>query len=254
MAGVVERYLPGAPLRVFRAGVIRPTKVALAGLALLFLGIYLLDVPSGCTGWLMFVGWIPFGTLGLGFGLSGLFSFLQALTSVGLRVTVHAEGLVQHRLGRASFWRWDQIRIVQSNFPYIPRGPGGTKWYHTCDLRLQNNKALTFCLLEGMEELVRWIEEETCRCQFPEALRAFLAGQTINFGRLQLSTRGIHKGTGTQSWEEVTDIYFDQDGWFTVACEGKPWRMWIVVSPAKIANRRLLLTLLAEIRKPAQAG
>jgi hypothetical protein len=241
--------------------------VALLLLSLAFgaLGIALWVVPWLIPSWLgallvfLFCG-APWGLV---FLLSALLFFLRSLSAIGLRVSVYPDGLARSRFGRMVYFRWNQVRTVRTNHPSnlsIDMPGRGILFFLvfliarlflfiSYSIHLEDDRTFHIAGLRGLDRLGQTIERESCRSLLPGAVQRFQAGETLDFGVLRVSREGITKGLHTQPWGDVTSIFFDRDGYFTIGWKDQPWTNCIVVSPAKVLNLAVLLALMSEVKR-----
>jgi hypothetical protein len=260
---LVEGRLPaGSPSAVYSVDRRQLAITFLVSWALMPLGIALVVLSGLIDDWLLwFVVCLCIGVVGVACIFGGLVLFLRVLTAIGVRVRVYPSGLAWCRFGNVVYVPWGWIRSVRANRPRnLPVESGRPNFLFV--LLFQYSKLLvcwwvgheggmelSLTSLRGLDQLGRAVEEEACRHLLPGALQAFQAGDTLDFGILAMSTKGITKGIHTQPWEEVTEIGVDADGWVAIGSKDRSWVDCIVVSPNKIQNRRLFLALLAEIKK-----
>jgi hypothetical protein len=204
--------------------------------------------------------------LGACLALTGLMLGLQAISAVGWRVEVHPEGIARHRFGRLRSYHWNQMRTVQNHNDHARHGGKTYRWCSNYSVDFEDGKRMLFGgifvpSLPGTEALGRTIEEATLPHLIAKAREAYSAGEELDFGRLKLSARGLAKRHAVLlggpvnisfDWNEIKEIFFDRDGWFTVERKDKGWA--ICLSPGKLSNIHVLITLLDELKKLPGAG
>jgi hypothetical protein len=244
------------PSAVYRAGFARPLAAVVSSVAVIALGGLLCSIPVLVSSWFtVVVATVYCGLLGLVVGLAGLMFFLDAMMDLGATVLVYPEGLARCRFGRTSFYRWSQVRAVWNNSSHAHHGGKDHRLFMACTVVFEDDRRFVFGRhFQALARLGQTIEEESCRALLPRVLAAYDAGETIEFGKLRLSVEGLHKGTVTQPWAEVTGISFDRDGWLAIGWKDREWKDWIGVSPNKVSNLHLLLNLLEEIRRRTGAA
>lgn len=234
------------------------------GIGAILVGILLFAILSLIESWwLLLVASFYLGPTALVLYLFGILCVLWGLENIGLMVSVYPEGFSLCRLRRQSFHPWTQIKAVRNANDHSHWGGKSHPLFVEYSVHLRDGKWISLRNLRDVSQLGKAIEEEAARHLLPQALAAYRSGETVDFGRLQISNRGWTKQGHTVPWDEVGRMGFDQDGRFFVERKGGPWRLWLGVSPTKMSNFRLLLKLLDEIARrtgdcwetrPAQQG
>jgi hypothetical protein len=236
---------PGTPPETYRAGVLAPLRRAALLLALAVAGALLAAVPLACSGWEWIVLLFYCPLLGLPLALCGALGCLNAVESIGMTVTVQGDELAVWRWWSARFYPWAKMTTLYNRGSHAHLG-GKNRWPLGYGVRMEDGRRLSLDHVAGLERLGQAIEAATVNRLLARAIEQCRAGQTVYFGRLSVNAQGIVKGDFTLPWGEMTSHSFDGDGWLTIACQGKEWKDWIVVSPNKVYNLHVLLKLIEE--------
>ncbi len=176
-----------------------PRAIMLLGLGLFW--IVLFWINGSVPHWILLlflcailVGW-----------LNNIISRLPRVIAVGLQNTEFvqcASGLMIIKWGRVQAIRWEQIEAVQRIWR---SGIGRTIIFLGDGKPLPIDSSLVG---PGFVSLGQAIEREVRRHQLPRAIAAYEAGQTLNFGPLNVTPEGFLLEDGQQSlpWQRITAI------------------------------------------------
>lgn len=177
--------------------------------------------------------------------LSIFFGRLPRAISLAIQNTEFVQctsGLMIIKRSRVQAVRWEQIRAVQQ----IRRSDIGRTILFLGDGEpLPIDRSLV-----GAEfvNLSRAIEREVRRHQLPRAIAAYEAGQTLNFGPVNVTPEGFLLEGGQQSlpWLQVADIDIC-NGNLIMKKKGSPVTVWEEFDLAGMLNLCVLLPLLQHI-------
>jgi hypothetical protein len=210
----------------------------LLGAALLTLGIVLEVLAGGGLAHHMLIfGLFP---LAASFGMLG-----RAVSARGLRVQVHADGLLESRGGRQTVLRWQDVnRVTQAasiKAGHLPfRAPLQLELASRHGRRLVFNEGLA-----GLEELTRLVHERTLTCMLPVALEAYEKDAIIGFGALSVSREGIRHGDRVVPWEAVGEVRVDGD--HLVVSKGRAGGPHFRVPVGQVPNAHVLAALAERV-------
>lgn len=202
----------------------RGTIFLLIGIILVIIGI-----AAGSTG---VIFWLFGGIM----AIIGLIAIIQSsnLQATNLHVYVCEHGLIveQHGMSPTPL-RWDSLLVWRSVTKHYRNGVyTHTSYVYTLS---DNNLKVTFNNnMAGIVQLGDLISENVTRARLPDYLRSYNAGQSISFGPLSLSKKGVSNGIEILPWSSVRDIDVSQ-GIIRVKKEGG-WFSWKNVSASSVPN------------------
>jgi hypothetical protein len=145
----------------------------LAGIAIGWLGMFLLEIPANLQNWWMW-GLAVYVCVPLGL-ICPIFTIaiiLVALSDFGLSVKVHHLGLHWSRFGTQTFLDWCQISSISNNGNHCHHGGSNSRYFFGYCIRLRDGRKFRFGpYLEEAEDLGIRIEEETTQCLLIAAQR-----------------------------------------------------------------------------------
>lgn len=190
------------------------------------------------------------GLLGLLFVVGGLYCLLYGVIYKNWRVYVYQHGFV-HKKGNqaAQPFRWDQIEAVWYNVIRHYRNGIYTGTTHNYRVRRVDGYQIVLNdRFTKVGELGDLVNNQVTAAKLPQVIAAYNAGQTITFGPLSLSTRGIQNASGNLlPWAEIKDVSL-QKGYVAVSKAGK-WLRWSSRPVREIPNVFLFIALVRNILK-----
>jgi Family of unknown function (DUF6585) len=212
----------GEPLAVYPARVIRSNLLyALIGVMLIG-GMIFGGIHS--RQWVVL---IPILLLVL--ALCGLLESTRWLCS--LQMVVCTEGLVRVWEGNADSIRWDEIRELWRD------RRGGYTFSRTDGTRFIINHVFL-----NAEELSTTIEQEVTDRLLPLIISSFQRGDTVRFGKVRVSQRGMSTGGEILPWNEMGGL-MDYGGIIAIKQKGR-WRNWSYISIRETPNLCVLEALI----------
>jgi hypothetical protein len=219
------------------------------GVMLLLPGLWILSLPQ--PGWWI-LAWVAYllslGPVGLVLLLFGAFAIIHVVTRIGVAINLHRDGIVFWRLNRRITCRWESIsRVFRRNLSRVPGRRSSLRDLLSCvssfDVHLDNKWFGIDSNVSHFDVLWRAIEEQATGLLLPKANDAYSKGETLDFGRIALSSSGIWRCGGTPvPWHEIEVITIDDS--LEAKIHDRPVRLWIECSVSKVANVLVLTRLL----------
>jgi hypothetical protein len=208
---------------------------AVGGLASCILSMFL----SGQKG-----GLVAVAVFALPGGLLGLYWTLSFLT---LKVEVHPGGLVYTHRAQSREISWDEIRYVWQAVTEVYRNGGyvGTTYVYTIELADRTQLKFSNDRIKNVEQLGEIIIERTSEAILPHVRTQYGKGDVVNFGKLRVSTEGLHYGKQLLGWNDVQGVKI-ADGYISVSKRGK-WVRWCSIAASSVPNLQVFLTFVNEI-------
>jgi hypothetical protein len=164
----------------------------------------------------------------------------------GMQLLVFPEGLAETKQEQTSLIRWDDISYSWQSVTKHYRTGIYTGTTHLYTIQTKDGQQYKFNdTYKNVEALGNLIQDEVARRIFPVVAQAYNAGQTVNFGQLNISKAGINNGKETIAWDEVKDVKL-QSGIVTIKKEGK-WLNWKNVTVAQTPNIFVFLGMVNQI-------
>src|SRR5260370_40037074 len=190
----------------------------------------------------------------IGFGLLsyGINRITVAINNIGTNMLYHnprcylcAHGVMSIKGKQVQAIRWDQISCVHKIFPtgtsdipqqYILYPPGDEE-------PLVLDRVFT-----GFRILGKQIEREVARHLLPEILQAYKAGQTLNFGAVNVTPQGISLEETRRGlpWEKLGAI--DENRGYLIIKEMGTLSTWKKIEISTMLNLCVLLLLIRQIK------
>lgn len=198
----------GTPMREYKNGTVITMLVGilasvLSGAAIIFGLSVVFDLLPGFHSVRGIGLLLLFAVFGLRYGISRT---RMAWWYRGRRIYLGTDGVMCVQAGNGEAIRWDQITAVQkifvggsNNLYYLKRyilwRPDG--------MQLELNPAVP-----EFEELEKVVEQEVNRRLLPEAIAAFEAGGSVNFGPISLNAQGVSLQGGQKflPWSAIQSI------------------------------------------------
>jgi hypothetical protein len=218
----------GPPLFASRVDPALGRQVLRAGLPRLRLGFGLLSLPllallaAGSLEALRHSIAFVLAQLALAFGIAflvtALLPALWARRQSGLGVVACPEGLARCRGRRATVLRWDEaalhVRLLQP--PPLAEGYTADN-LADCAVAFSLRRAdgveiRVDPLLPGVLELGRICHAERRKRLLPQVRERLGAGETVSYGPLEVSSRGVRVGDTVAGWDEVEGISVRLEG------------------------------------------
>ncbi len=191
------------------------------------------------------------GIVGVIFGVlllaGGGYVLYRGYDNAGKSVQVYADGLVSiTRQGTGAF-RWDQIIGTWQSVTRHYRNGIYTGTTHIYTIQgADGRKAVFNDALRNVERLGNTIQQETFKHLFPRAVMSFMAGQSLNFGKLTISQQGVSNGREVVPWGEIKQFRLHQ-GVISISKQGK-WFNWSNATVAQTPNVFVFLALVDHIK------
>jgi hypothetical protein len=164
----------------------------------------------------------------------------------GMQLLVFPEGLAETKQEQTSLIRWDDISHSWQSVTKHYRNGINSGTTHLYTIQTKDGQQYKFNdTYKNVEALGNLIQDEVARRIFPVVAQAYNAGQTVNFGQLNISKAGINNGKETIAWDEVKDVKL-QSGIVTIKKEGK-WLNWKNVTVAQTPNIFVFLGMVNQI-------
>lgn len=179
-----------------------------------------------------------------------LILFVSNWKKYGQRVLVFSEGLHFHKRGRWTEVRWEDIAAVWRSSATIQ----GSLALMETDLWIQVNDGKTIYLssfFRDMERLVEIVLTETARRMLPAMSSQLQNGQTVVFGKVEISPTEISASGKSITWDEVGAIRVAH-GAIDVRLKGDN-RTWYYTYIKKMPNYHLFLALAEKLLRSAGA-
>ncbi len=170
---------------------------------------------------------------------------LKAYRNRHVRVLVFTDGFVCFRPDEVIACRWDAIAWTATSFAQSP-GVGSHELtiHQHSGVELKLSQATE--LIKDFPALIATVERKVAEQLMPAALAELDAGETLNFGAMELTPEGISVGERQLPWAEIASIHEEQGHRITVEKKGA-WTTWAAVHIGGVPNKRLLLEI-ARIR------
>jgi hypothetical protein len=217
--------------RVFARNLLIAPLMVLAGLALLVLPFVFMHGFHEHL--LMF---------GIALTLGGIMLLVRAFRNLGLRVLIFPEGVVRFRRDEAQALFWDEIdtlwrKKIEGHWEWIFKGS------LTFTLQRADGKAIHFDdAIPNLKGLGEILQKETLPHLWRRYLAAFEKGATLDFGKIQLSRRGLSTQTDNLPWHDVAEIKL-QENLVSIVKKGK-WTRWFQCKVSEIPNCHVFKALV----------
>ncbi|MFO0822094.1 MAG: DUF6585 family protein [Gemmataceae bacterium] len=185
----------------------------------------------------------------------------------GLYVLIYPTGLLRLRRGEVDSFPWSEVDHVQVNvqrtagaeFTYDADGTPTACWLPVEVPTFQLWKAgLTIAREDGVmahfgavltdyDRLAEELQRRTFTVLWPEVWASFLNGQSISFGDIDVTRRGLRYSGKLVPWTDVKDLSVAQ-GKLSIKQGGK-WLPWVLVDVKSIPNPHVLFALVAEAQR-----
>ncbi|GCE04841.1 DUF6585 family protein [Dictyobacter aurantiacus] len=165
------------------------------------------------------------------------------------RVAICAYGLLYVRGSKIDAFRWDQISafFIQVVTTYYNGIRTGTRHRYTVR-DSDGRKAVFNDRFADAEEIGNAIDYELTRVQLPMAIAAFDAGQSLPFGKLQVSQQGLAKSPQQWlPWQELNDVNVNR-GTISIRKKGQMLN-WSTISVSRMPNMHIFLALVERGRQ-----
>lgn len=177
----------------------------------------------------------------------GGYMLYRAYVNAGKNVRVYAGGLVSTTRRGSDSFRWDQISATwQQVTRHTTNGiPSGTTHIYTIQ-REDGRKAIFNDALSHVEQLGKTIQQQTFQHLFPRAVTSYMAGESLNFGKLTINQQGVSNGKELIPWGDVKQVQLNQ-GVISISKQGR-WFKWSNVTVAQTPNVFVFLQLVSHIK------
>jgi len=174
---------------------------------------------------------ILFFGLGLVYAGPGAFWFISTMRKRDLRVAVFPEGLSYTKGGKTDFIAWDDVETVWQTITRVQ----DTFTVRSCKMQLRDGTKIRFTnALRNVAGLITTVQREATSRILGRARKAYLAGETVSFGKFGISKAGISQGSKTLPWEQVSGVTVDK-GVVTIKKEGRLLK-WASVNVSEMPN------------------
>lgn len=155
---------------------------------------------------------------------------------------IHEEGIV-FRSGNDVALRWTEVTSVFCTV--LISDSDGT--YGLVELKTENGVTHKLSAFEGMSRIIDAADRKTLPHLLNAAMARIANGESIRFGKIELSAQGITKEGVFKSWGEVKSVWQTTEE-LTITLRGQK-EPWIRVIPHKTANYALLHALAKALRE-----
>jgi hypothetical protein len=163
-----------------------------------------------------------------------------AVYSRGLYYAAFADALVRVHRGRATVFRWDEIKAVRESFR-----PAGNKYWIT---RKDGQRLTLDYRIKNVNALGDLVQGRVTERLLPAALRTFEEGGTVSFGALGVSRAALSNKGKQLAWGDVDSfsIQYIPRARMTQLRVGQKGKVlpWCMVNTANVPNLRLFLELV----------
>jgi hypothetical protein len=154
------------------------------------------------------------------------------------------DGLARVHGTTAELVRWDEVNSVRRDLSQkenvTVRSP-----YRVILVR-RDGKQFEFSeALSDVKRLRELAEDGTLPFMLPAALEAYRAGETVGFGEVSVSPKGVHSGKDTLPWEDFEEAEAKQ-GHLVVRAAGRR-RPFFKLDIAKVSNPHVFLALAEQV-------
>lgn len=178
--------------------------------------------------------------------LGGAYSIWQSRHEQDLAIRAFRDGLTYSHKGKTEAMRWDDM--AQVTMSLINNLNLHTTFYNYT-LQSADGRKIAFNYndkaMQNLPQLSDTIQREITNRQLPKAIAAYNAGDTVTFGRLNVSKNGLSNGKETIPWHEVEAVKL-QDGAVTVRKKDK-WLNWSNVTVGSTPNIYVFLHMVDQI-------
>jgi hypothetical protein len=187
---------------------------------------------------------------GIIFLLVALYCFFYPIIYSSWHIYIYSEGFAYTRINKVTAFRWDQIESMLQAVTrqYMNGIYVGTNHKYTIS-GLDGKKIVLNDIISNVGTAGEIIADMVTRVKLPQAIESFQAGNTLNFGKLSISSQGISNGKETIAWEQVKGINVNA-GIVTVKKDNQ-WLSWSSVRVAQIPNFFVFLALVKAIQSQA---
>ena len=142
--------------------------------------------------------------------------------------------------------RWDQIRRVQKIFP---AGTSNIPQQYILYSSGDEEPLVLDRVFAGFRILGQQIERKVAQHLLPEALAAYKAGQTLNFGEVNVTPQGLslEKVGKDLPWEKLGSI--GENRGYLIIREKETVSTWKKIEVSTMLNLCILLPLIRQIKK-----
>ncbi len=162
------------------------------------------------------------------------------------RVQIFDQGLVYTRGAATLAWRWEEIAYVWQEIATIRVNFIPVKTVHTYTVQHRDGRKIKLTNgLRAIKALGAALQSETFKHLMPQARAAYNRGETLHFGKLQLSQAGIGNGKETLPWSQIKGVAVNQ-GYISIQKAGK-WLRWSNAAVAKVPNFFIFMALVEQI-------
>jgi hypothetical protein len=185
--------------------------------------------------------------LGIVLVLSGVMLVVRSLRNRGLQVLVFPEGLVRLHRGQAQAFCWEEIdQVWQKKSERAHWTARAWRGLLTLTVQAADGRRMTFDdSLPRLAQLALIVRRETLPFLLSHARVTYEAGQSLDFGKLHISRRGLSHRKETLPWSVVQkvkvhgpDLLFYKKG---------KWTHSLNITVSDIPNPHVLLALLEEV-------
>lgn len=200
--------------------------------------------------------------------ISGASLLLHMYRNRGLYILVYPNGLLRLRRGEVDSFPWNEVehvllRMSRAEGAEFTRGPDGAVvacWVPADVPTFKLGDAgVTVARADGVEAhfgpaltdydaLAAEVQKRTFAVLWPGIRDRFHAGDRVDFGELEVDTRGLRHNGRLLPWRELKELAIAQ-GKLSIKQAGK-WLPWALVDMGSIPNPHLLFALADEARRP----
>jgi type IV secretory pathway VirB3-like protein len=161
---------------------------------------------------------------------------ISALSNSNLRIYHFEQGLIRAKGKQTEVVRWEHVRAL---FVKITNSRYGTQHLYT--IERNDGASIKVTAVKGIEVLGQNIQQAILYALWPSAVASYQAGNTLNFGPLNVSMQGISKGNNLLPWNQVQEVNVKR-GIVSVKSAGKTLR-WSSTFVRKLPNFIIFMRL-----------
>jgi hypothetical protein len=161
------------------------------------------------------------------------------------KVDIYEQGFIYSTAFETVNVHWEDVIAVWQAKRVRQRNGPTTSATYTVLLKNKKKFIIDSERFKNPEGLGDAIQKEVTRCLMPKYFQLLKSGDTVDFGKLKLSRRGISNLKETIPWSQVRDVRVNL-GMINVNKDGK----WLVLSSVyahEIPNLYVFLTLIDQI-------
>ncbi|CAG0936384.1 hypothetical protein TFLX_05257 [Thermoflexales bacterium] len=240
----------GKPIAEFKFARLYKSVVGLAVLGLFFWSCALLNwvISPPRAGSPLIVLMLMLVAIGLGFIGWAAFIGRTSYANRNRRIQVFNIGLVQVNGPDWTFIGWDEITVVRQAITEVRTYGIKVNTLYIYTIELKTGRTFKFDNhIENVATLGELLRQQVTRQQLPQALTKMQRGETVAFGALGVSQRGLTYEDKAIAWSEVDRVEMLNGSVVVRKKTDRLFSLPLVIKAAEIPN---LSVFLALIRQP----